>query len=185
MIEETLKQLTEALRENTAAIKQSQAQTVVVEPAPVKKTVLEPKANLKAPAKKPEVMPDPEPAEEEPTVEETPEPEPQEEETPVEVLTPTKVSAPTRQDDTPNVPSKGRNPDGSALAAEHVDVDEVISEINATVKGKFLKAGDQDAVEAMKTKWATIRKGYGVDRIADLRGNPSALLKALAQAKAL
>jgi len=169
MIEQLIQELTEALRENTAAIKQSQSQTVVVEAA-------KPAAAKKAPAKKPEVLPDPEPETEETQEDETIDP--AEDFT----VTPTKVSAPARQDDTPNVPSKGRNPDGSALAAEHVDVDEVIAEINATVKGKLLKAADP---EPLKEKWATIRKGYGVDRIADLRGNPAQLLAALIQAKAL
>jgi hypothetical protein len=168
MIEETLKQLTEALIENTAAIKQSQSQTVVVEAA-------KPTAK-KTPAKKPEVLPDPEPETEETQEDGTIDP--AEDFT----VTPTKVSSPARQDDTPNVPSTGRNPDGSALAAEHVDVDEVIAEINATVKGKLMKAADP---EVLKDKWSSIRKGYGVDRIADLKGNPAQLLAALKQAKAL
>jgi hypothetical protein len=175
MIEETLKQLTEALIENTAAIKQHIA---VLGATPTPTSAAEPvkPAAKKPAAKKPEVMPDPEPEGiEEPAPEETTEPEP-------EVITPTKVAAPKRQDDTPNVPSTGRNPDGSALAAEHVDVDEVIAEINATVKGKLMKAADP---EVLKDKWSSIRKGYGVDRIADLKGNPSQLLAALKQAKAL
>lgn len=177
MIEETLKQLTEALIENTAAIKQHIA---VLGATPTPAPAAEPAkpAAKKSAAKKPEVMPDPEPEEiEEPASEETTEPEPE-----PEVITPTKVAAPKRQDDTPNVPSTGRNPDGSALAAEHVDVDEVIAEINATVKGKLMKAADP---EVLKDKWSSIRKGYGVDRIADLKGNPAQLLAALKQAKAL
>lgn len=174
MIEQLIQELTEALNENTAAIKQhiaalGAAPATVAAPAPAKK----------APTKKLEVVadpePEPEPEEAEETVEEeTPEPEPD--------LTPTKVAVKTKSNDTPNVPSKGHTPDGQPTAGEHVDVDEVIAQINATVKGKLLKAADP---EPLKVKWAGIRKAYGVDRIADLRGNPAALLKALAQAKAL
>jgi len=172
MIEETLKQLTEALNENTAAIKLHTAAlggspvTEAVKPAPKKPT-----------AKPPVVLPDPEPEPEE--IEET-----VEEETPEEEpdLTPTKVAVKTKSNDTPNVPARTQPDAGQPSAGEHVDVDEVIAQINATVKGKLLKAADP---EPLKVKWAGIRKAYGVDRIADLRGNPAALLKALAQAKAL
>ena len=166
MIEETLKLLTEALNENTAAIKQHIAALGTAEkPAPKKPA-----------AKPPVVLPDPEPEPEAPTAEE-----PAAEEV-EETLVPTKVAVKTKASDTPNVPAM-RQPDaGQPEAGEHVDVDEVIAQINSTVKSKLLKAADP---EPLKTKWATIRKAYGVDRIADLRGNPAALLKALAQAKAL
>ena len=167
MIEETLKLLTEALNANTEAIKQSMGGAPTTVAAPAKK----------APAKKLEVIPDPEPEPEE--VEEAEEPAAEEVE---ENLTPTKVAVKTKSNDTPNVPARTQPDAGQPEAGEHVDVDEVIAQINATVKGKLLKAADP---EPLKVKWAGIRKAYGVDRIADLRGNPAALLKALAQAKAL
>lgn len=129
------------------------------------------KAEPVAPAKKTKAaLPDP-----------TPEPEPKEE---VTDLTPTKVAAPAKKptDDTPNVPASAPPSPGQPVAAEHVDVDEVLAQINSIVKAKCM-SGD---TAKMKAEWEKIRRGkYGVDRMSDLKGEPAKLIAALADAKAL
>ena len=95
--------------------------------------------------------------------------------------TPTKVEVAKVVDDTPNVPAAHVEP-GQPAAAEHVDVDEVLAQINKIVKGKLM-SGD---TAIMKNKWEQIRKGkYGVERMSDLRNDPAKLLAALEDAKAL
>jgi len=166
--------LTAALEENTAALRVGQ---------PTVKPLLKdkPKASRKT------TVVETEPTEP-PATETTKSPATEPEPTDIpETTIPTKVSVQpvtptTPSNDTPNVPSRIPVEDGQPLAAEHVDVDEVISNINSIVKAKLIASED---VDAMKRKWEVIRKGYGVDRISDLKGNPAALLDALNKAKAL
>lgn len=173
MIEELMTQLISALQENTAALKGTLAIPVTEKP----EAPSEPEKRKRA-AKLAVV---------EPPVEEPPAPaaeDDDDDDTPTLVvdgtLSPTKVEAPKAAKDTPHVPAPSIP--GQPQANEHVDVDEVISSINALVKAALQSAED---VAAVKKQWETIRKGYGVDRISDLRTNPAALLAALAQAKKL
>lgn len=152
---QVLKALLAALEANTEALNSGSA-----EPAP-KKQKTPKKAEPAAPAAT------------EPAASETP--------TEEDPGTPTKVEvAKTAPDDTPNVPAKTVDP-GQPEAGEHVDVDEVISEINTLVKTALMNAADTDA---KKKEWASIRQSYNVERVAELRGNPRALLEVLAKAKA-
>lgn len=101
-----------------------------------------------------------------------------------ETLVPTKVPTPkpkkTPKDDTPAVPA--RQEPGQPAADAHVDVDEVIGQINTIVKKAILASDDQDAVKA---KWTGIREKFGVERIAELRSEPAKLLAALKAAQSL
>jgi hypothetical protein len=97
-------------------------------------------------------------------------------------VTPTRVDSKPITDDTPHVAAKTPPMAGQPVAGEHVDVDEVISDINSIVKSKLLKADD---LEASKKKWAGIRGAYKVERVSDLRNNPAALLDLLEKAKNL
>ena len=153
MIETLLQELTQALKENTAAINSLLA-AGDTKPAPKK-------AKAVAVA-----------VEQEPVTDTAP----------VTDTTPTKVAVTKTVDDTPSVPSVVPPQPGQPIAADHVDVDEVLSQINTIVKGKLM-SGD---TASMKTKWEQIRKGkYGVDRMSDLKNDPAKLLAALADAKAL
>ena len=156
MIETLITELIEALKENTAA-----HQGKPEAPAPAKKT----KA---APAPAPiAALPDPETTEE------------------VTDLTPTKVAVAKPVDDTPNVPASAPPSPGQPVAAEHVDVDEVLAQITSTIKNKLMSV-DASEQPAYKAKWEKIRKGkYGVERMSDLKNEPAKLLAALADAKAL
>jgi outer membrane biosynthesis protein TonB len=160
MIETLLQELTQALKDNTAAINSMLAAGET-----------KPEKPAAAPKKAKAVVTEPEPE---------PEPEPQPE--PVTNTTPTKVAVIKIADDTPSVPSTTPLQPGQPIAGDHVDVDEVLAQINTIVKGKLM-SGD---TASMKTKWEQIRKGkYGVDRMSDLKNDPAKLLAALADAKAL
>ena len=164
MIETLLQELTQALKDNTAAINTMLAAGETKPEKPVAK---------KAKAAKPEPTPEPTPE---------PEPEPEPEQPEVINTTPTKVAVTKAVDDTPSVPAKTPPEQGQPIAAEHVDVDEVLAQINTIVKGKLM-SGD---TAAMRNKWEQIRKGkYGVDRMSDLKNDPAKLIAALADAKAL
>ena len=97
-----------------------------------------------------------------------------------ETPTPTPAKA-AKAADTPHVPAAAAPAPGQPDAGEHVDPDEVISSIQATVKAKML-AGDPDTVKAA---WTAVQKGFGIARVAELRNDPARLLEALAKAKAL
>ena len=164
-IDQRLEDLITAINENTAALRDvlasGTAPTNVV-PIAAEKLAEKPakpaKASKPTPATAPvaEVAPD------------------EEEETP----TPTPTPA-AKATDTPHVPAPSAP--GQPAAGEYVDVDEVISKIQATVKAKLMK-GD---TEQLKKDWETIRKSYGVDRITELRNDPAKLLDALKKAEAL
>lgn len=174
MIEDLITQLISALQENTAAVN---ACTVKAQAATAEGNINPEPERKKRAAKLAVVEPTPEP---------TPAPVEDDDDTPTLVvdgtvdLVPTKVAAPKAAKDTPNVPAP--SVPGQPAASEHVDVDEVISNINTLVKAALQKADD---VAAVKKQWETIRKGYGVERISDLRNDPASLLKAMAQAKKL
>ncbi len=159
MIEDLLKELIATQKEQTAALKENTA-------------ALLGKSEPAAPAKKSKPTPAPAP------IAALPDPEPEE----VTDLTPTKVAVTKSVDDTPNVPASAPPSPGQPVAAEHVDVDEVLAQINSIVKGKLV-AGD---TALKKAQWEKIRKDkYGVDRISELKSQPAKLLAALADAKAL
>ena len=170
MIESLITELIAALNKNTAAILASQADTPLDTKAPIEPAKRGPRGKT-SPTVPQETIVDPEPPTGQPAAEE-------------ESMTPTRVEVAPVVTDTPHVASKTPTPAGQPPAGEHVDVDAVISDINSIVKSRLLKA-DESEVDGLKTKWAGIRKAYGVDRIADLRNNPAALLDALAKAKAL
>jgi hypothetical protein len=164
MIEDLLKEHIAALNANTEALNANTAAhlgTASAAPAPAAK-----KAKA-APAVA---------APEEPTPPDTPAPE--EPETPTPTPTPAKAA---KAADTPHVPAAAAPAPGQPDAGEHVDPDEIISSIQATVKAKML-AGDPDAVKAA---WTAVQKGFGIARVAELRNDPARLLEALAKAKAL
>lgn len=162
MIEKQITELTEALIETTAALI---AHMEAFKSAP--EQAAKPAAKAAAPKKAKLEVVEPEAAEDETAA--TP--------------TPTAKGEPKiAVDDTPHVPATAPAQAGQPDAGEYVDVDEVIAQINSAVKGKLLKASDPEAV---KDKWATIRKGYGVERIADLKSQPAKLLLALKQAESL
>lgn len=139
MIENTLNELIQALRENTAAL---QARTNTAAP------------NTVATAPTDEVI--------------------------SEDTKPTPVATKKGKADTPSVPAKVKTPT-QPEAVDHVDVDEVIAEIQGVVKAKMLK-GDSEEVKAA---WTAVLKGYGIPRIAELRNDPARLVEALGKAKAL
>lgn len=154
MIEDLLKEHIAALNANTEALKADTAARtcgVPTEPAPATK-----RAKAAPVAVAPEA----------------------EEETPTPTPTPAKTAKPA---DTPHVPAAAAPAPGQPDAGEHVDPDEIISSIQATVKAKML-SGDPDAV---KTAWTAVQKGFGIARVAELRNDPAKLLEALAKAKAL
>jgi len=156
MIEQLIAEHTAALKENTAALRENTAALTGGNTAAPKKGKTAPLA----------VVADHEP----------------EEGTPEEVATPTPVATKgTKAADTPHVPAKSAPAPGQPDAGEHVDPDEVIASVQATVKAKMLQ-GDPEKV---KTAWTAILKGYGIARVADLRNDPARLLDALAKAKAL
>ncbi len=158
MIEDKIDALTEAIKENTEELRKFNAGQAS---APKTKTAKSKTAKTKQ--AKPAPAADPEPAAE-----------PEPEVTP----TPTPVAAPAA-DDTPNVP--GVQEPGQPEAGEHIDVDEVVGEINGLVKAALVSADD---VGAKKKEWAAIRSAYGVERVAELKSNPAALMEVLAKAKA-
>ena len=152
---------TEALNANTAAL---QGTATIATEAPA------PKKGKAAPVAA--VLPDPEPETEEETPEEEPAP----------VTSPTKTPAKaTKVEDTPHVPAKSAPAPGQPIAGEHVDADEIIAQIQATVKSKMLSGNP----EAVKAAWGAVQKGYGIARVAELRNDPARLLEALEKAKAL
>ena len=200
MIEDQLNELIAALRENTTALKEvmalSNASGRPVEfrpaetaapksetPAPKSETPAPKKTKAAKPLPAPEPEPEPESTPEEPEPESTPEePESTPEEPAAEDdedLTPTKVSTSPAVTDTPHVPAP--TVPGQPEAGEHVDVDEVIAKIQDTVKRKMM-LGDPAEI---KTRWEKIRKGYGVERMAELRNQPAKLIEALKRAEAL
>ena len=161
-----LQELIDAITENTKALRDVLAASGTAAP--------EVEAPKKAPkkAKLEVVTPEPEPVITESEMESFP--------TTDEELTPTPTPAPAaKADDTPHVPAP--TTPGQPEAGEYVDVDEVISKIQKTVKDKMM-SGD---TESVKKTWETIRKGYGIDRIAELRNEPAKLLEALAKAQSL
>jgi hypothetical protein len=116
----------------------------------------------------------------------TVEPEPQTGAEPqTEIALPTKIekkpAKKTAVADTPSVPSRDNEP-GGPVAGEHVDVDEVLAEITATVRKKITESADPDAV---KNAWSAVREKLGAERISDLKSKPAKLLQALAAAKKL
>jgi hypothetical protein len=116
----------------------------------------------------------------------TVEPEPQTGAEPqTEIALPTKIekkpAKKTAVADTPSVPSRDNEP-GGPVAGEHVDVDEVLAEITATVRKKITESADPDAV---KNAWSAVREKLGAERISDLKSEPAKLLQALAAAKKL
>jgi len=150
-------ELITALNENTAALRAVLAASSA--------TAAEPPAKGKGKAKPaPEPEPDP-----------TPEPEPE----PEESLTPTKVTTAPAKDDTPHVAAPVAP--GQPEAGEHVDVDEVLAQIQSTLKKKMLE-GDAKVVQ---DAFVTIRKSYGVERINELKGEPSKLIAILKKTQAL
>lgn len=180
-IENQLTELTAAIKENTAVLRDVLAASSNAAPAPA--PAPEPAKRTRAKAE-----PAPAPVEESPDLEastasnegggsdESPEIDPPNEPEPE---TTTRVPAKSTKGDTPHVPAP--TTPGQPAAGEFVDVDEVIAEIQKTVTAKLME-GD---TTALKEKWASIRKGYGVDRISELRGQPAKLVEALAKAKAL
>lgn len=110
-----------------------------------------------------------------PAAAEEPEPEAGTETTKVEV-----PAAPVT-DDTPAVAPRRADSDYPD-SQEHVDVDEVYAKMQAIVKNKIVAAADPEEV---KRKWISVVQGYGVDKAADLRGNPAKLLECLKKAEAL
>lgn len=159
MIEDLLKEHIAALNANTEALKANTAARTCGVPA-------EPVAAPAPATKKAKAAPLAVVAPEEPTAEETPTP------------TPAKTAKPA---DTPHVPAAAAPAPGQPDAGEHVDPDEIISSIQATVKAKML-SGDPDTVKAA---WTAVQKGFGIARVAELRNDPARLLEALAKAKAL
>jgi hypothetical protein len=155
MIEDIIAKHTEALNANTEAIK---AHTAALLGTPVKEESAKPAPKGKV---KPTVVPEPE------------EPEAD--------MTPTKVEVKKKLDDTPNVPSKTAPAPGQPDAAEHVDVDETIAQVQSIVKRKL----DEGDAAAVKVAWQAVLKKFGVPRVAELRNDPARLLQALAAAKAL
>jgi hypothetical protein len=156
MIEDIIAKHTEALNTNTEAIK---AHTAALLGLPVKEESAKPapKGKVKpAPAPEPETEPEAD-------------------------MTPTKVEVKTKLDDTPNVPSKTAPAPGQPEAAEHVDVDETIAQVQSIVKRKL----DEGDAAAVKVAWQGVLKKFGVPRVAELRNDPARLLQALAAAKAL
>jgi len=157
MIEQLIAEHTAALLANTAALRENTAAlTGTAAPAATKPAKGKPLAVVELPE------PEEEPAEE------------------VTTPTPTPTKG-AKAKDTPNVPAKSAPAPGQPEAGEHVDVDETIAQIQATVKSKMLK----DDPEAVKAAWGAVQKGYGIARVAELRNDPAKLLEALAKAKAL
>lgn len=155
-IESHLTALTDAIKENTAVLKQVLAagNATTGTPAPVETPV---------PVKKTKATPAPVP---------TPEPEPE------IAVVPTKVApAAAAPADTPHVAA--RQEPGHPDAGEHIDVDEVLAQINEIVKSKI--AGN----DAKKQEWVNVRTAMGVERISDLKPFPDRLMQALAAAKKL
>ena len=175
-LETELAELTKAVKANTEAllaVLAASGNTSAPAPAaaPAKKQA---KA---APAPAPAAPVEPEPA---PEVA-APAPEPAPEEISEETA-PTKVAAPAPVvDDTPGVAPRVPDPEYPD-AVEHVDVDEVYSEITKIVKDKISKASD---VAAMKQKWFDSIAKLGVEKAADLKSQPAKLQTALKLAKAL
>jgi len=100
-----------------------------------------------------------------------------------EETAPTKVAAPAPvADDTPGVAPTLPDSDYPD-AIEHVDVDEVYSEITKIVKAKIGSAGDNAGV--IKQKWFDSIASFGVEKAADLKTQPAKLQAALKLAKAL
>ena len=96
--------------------------------------------------------------------------------------TPTKTKATKPPvDDTPSVPAAAAPAPGQPVAAEHVDVDETIAQIQTVVKKKMMEGVAAD----VKAAWTEVLKGYGVPRIAELRNDPAKLVEALGKANAL
>jgi hypothetical protein len=93
---------------------------------------------------------------------------------------PTPVATKKPKAGTPSIPAKVVIPN-QPEAADHVDVDEVIAEIQSVVK-KAMVTGDPEAV---KVAWTAVLKGYGIPRIAELRNDPARLVEALGKAKTL
>lgn len=177
MIETLITELTAALKENTAALRDvlaaSSADVKVVHtitPAPAPEPAKKGKAAKAAPAPVEQAAPAPAP-EETPAEATTPEPEPD--------LTPTKVPTAPAKDDTPHVPAPVAP--GQPEAGEHVDVDEVLAQITSTLKKKMV---DGDA-KAVQDAFVVIRKGYNVERINELRSQPAKLLEVLRKTQAL
>ncbi len=105
---------------------------------------------------------------------------------PAEIALPTKIEKKTATKktavaDTPSVPSRDNEP-GGPVAGDHVDVDEVLAEITATVRKKITESADPEAV---KNAWTAVREKLGAERISDLKAEPAKLLQALAAAKKL
>lgn len=160
MIETLITELIAALNANTEALKANTA--VHADGAPTEAPATLAPATKKAKAAPALAVVAPE----EPAAEETPTP------------TPAKAA---KAADTPHVPAAAAPAPGQPDAGEHVDPDEIISSIQATVKAKML-SGDPDTVKAA---WTTVQKGFGITRVAELRNDPARLLEALAKAKAL
>jgi hypothetical protein len=100
-----------------------------------------------------------------------------------EETAPTKVAAPAPvADDTPGVAPTLPDSDYPD-AIEHVDVDEVYSEITKIVKAKIGSAGENAGV--IKQKWFDSIASFGVEKAADLKTQPAKLQAALKLAKAL
>ena len=137
MIENTLNELIQALRENTAAL-QARSNS----------------APHESPEDAPEVI--------------------------SEDTRPTPVATKKVKAGTPSIPAKVVTPN-QPEAADHVDVDEVIAEIQSVVKRKMVEGKPEE----VKTAWTTVLKGYGIPRIAELRNDPVRLVEALGKAKEL
>ena len=180
-LETELAELTKAVKANTEALlavlaASGNTSTSAPAAAPAKKQA---KA---APAPAPSAPAPSAPVEPEPAPEvAAPAPEPAPEEISEETA-PTKVAAPAPVvDDTPGVAPRVPDPEYPD-AVEHVDVDEVYSEITKIVKDKISKASD---VAAMKQKWFDSIAKLGVEKAADLKSQPAKLQTALKLAKAL
>ena len=166
-LETELAKLTAAVEANTEALRAVLAASGSVADVKIVHTITQ---------AKPKGKPAAAPVAEEPGEEETAEAE--------EIVLPAKIvkkAAPAPADDTPSIPSNDNAADGPQ-ADEHVDVDEILSQITGIVKNKIVSSSDPDAT---KTAWAAVRTKLGAERISDLKSERAKLLQALAAAKKL
>jgi hypothetical protein len=176
-LETELAELTKAVKANTEALLAVLAASGNTSaPAPAAAPAKKQAKAAPAPAAKVESEPAPEPEPE--VAASVAAPEEISEET-----APTKVAAPAPVvDDTPGVAPRVPDPEYPD-AVEHVDVDEVYSEITKIVKAKIGGAGGNAAV--IKQKWFDSIASFGVEKAADLKSQPAKLQAALKLAKAL
>lgn len=166
MLETEIAKLTDALVANTAALNAVLAAAAAVAPQ-----ATAPQETAKATKKKAAPAPAPAPA---------PSPAPAEAEAEAEAEAKAEAKAEAESVTTGPVPHDNEHPE----VPEFVDVEAVVAQITELVKNRILAASPADAAD-VKARWTAVRQYFKVDRISDLKNNPTALLEALAEAKKL